>query len=113
MACRGAGYAGRTFRPARRSERPMAAVLEPPPIERARAELVIMGYEGTFIVGDDGLVSCDVCGISHEPTAIRTPATCLVDGVLVLAAMCTCCSQRGTAVTSRSTVHWGDLTADE
>lgn len=91
----------------------MAAVLEPPPVERARAELAILGYTGSFTVGTDGLVSCDVCGISHEPNAIRTPDTCRVRDVVVLAAVCPCCSQRGSAVTQPPDPDWAGLTASE
>jgi hypothetical protein len=89
----------------------MAALLDPPPVERARAELAILGYKGSFTTSDDGLVSCDVCGVSHEPAAVRTPDTCRVEGVVVLAAVCPCCSQRGSAVTPMP--RWEDLSASE
>jgi hypothetical protein len=89
----------------------MAAILDPPAVERARAELAILGYTGWFITSDDGLVGCDVCGVSHEPAAIRTPDSCTVEGVIVLAGLCPCCSRRGTAVAPLPT--WSDLAVGE
>jgi hypothetical protein len=91
----------------------MAAVLEPVPTDRARAELAVLGYTGAFTVGADGLVCCDVCGVSHEPADVRTPDTCLVDGTVVLAAVCPCCNRRGVALGVLLRPRWVDLTASE
>lgn len=56
-----------------------------------------LGYDAFFIVTDDGLVSCGVCGLETEPQPITTPHSVRTPEHLVLAVVCGCCRNRGVA----------------